>query len=54
MGLIRKLRLRIKAYRTPECMDCENCAGMGAVTRNDPWGYPVEPCPDCLGTGIEK
>jgi DnaJ-class molecular chaperone len=47
---LARLKLRWKAYRYPETMDCEQCAGKGYVKhyRN---GIV---CPCCFGSGVQN
>lgn len=45
--LLRKVKLKWRAYKYPETMDCEQCAGMGTIEAP----VPTSHCHECTGTG---
>lgn len=49
-NLFHWLRLTIKAWKFPETMDCEMCAGHGTVS----YRRSGETCPACRGDGVQK
>lgn len=47
--MFRWFKLKYRAWRWPETMDCEGCAGTGIVH----WRRK-EDCPACRGTGVMR